>query len=195
MAQSDMSTESECRATTALALGLSASEGQMSLEEQVARSFERWRDPIYRYLMGAGAAPNEAEDITQEAFFRLFRTLLSGQNVQNVRHWLFRVAHNLLVDRSRQVEPLSTTLPMIAQEAEERPDPRPTPDEILMDSERSAQVHRAFKTLTAMQRNCLNLRTEGFRHREIAEILGLSMPSVADALRRAITRLSREQNE
>ena len=167
----------------------------MSLEEQVARSFERWRDPIYRNLMGAGAAPNEAEDITQEAFFRLFRTLLSGQNVQNAHHWLFRVAHNLLVDRGRQVEPLSTTLPTVAQEAEERPDPRPTPDEILMDSERSAQVHRALKTLTATQRNCLNLRTEGFRHREIAEILGLSMSSVADALRRAITRLSREQNE
>lgn len=57
MAESDMSTESDCRAAAALALGLSASEEQMSLEEQVARSFERWRDPIYRYLIGAGAAP------------------------------------------------------------------------------------------------------------------------------------------
>jgi RNA polymerase sigma-70 factor, ECF subfamily len=195
MAQSDMSTESDFRMATALALGLSASEEQMSLEEQVARSFERWRHAIYRYLTSAGATPNEAEDITQEAFFRLFRTLLSGKRIENAHHWLFRVAQNLLVDRGRHIELLSTALPEVAQEADKKPDPHPTPEEILMDSERSVQVHRAVQTLTANQRNCLNLRAEGFRHREIAEILGLSMSSVADALRRAITRLSREQNE
>ena len=190
-----MSPESDCRVAPSLALGLPAAEEPMSLEEQVTRSFERWRDPIYRYLTSAGATPSEAEDITQEAFFRLFRALLSGQNVERDNRWLFRVAHNLLVDRGRRMEPLSTTQPEIAQEVEEKPDPYPTPEEVFMDSERSAQVHRAFQSLTTIQRNCLNLRAEGFRHREIAEILGLSMSSVADALRRAVTRLSREHNE
>jgi DNA-directed RNA polymerase specialized sigma24 family protein len=64
-----------------------------------------------------------------------------------------------------------------------------------MHRERLARVHRAMRELTAMQRSCLNLRAEGFLNREIAEILGIGMSSVADALRRAIHRLAKDRHE
>jgi RNA polymerase sigma-70 factor (ECF subfamily) len=181
----------DLRAAQALALNVSKEE-PASLEERVASLFDRWSDSIYRYLVSAGADPGEAEEITQEAFFRLFRVLHSGKEIENASAWLFRVAHNLSIDRGRRVTPLSTALPDVAQQAEERQDPRPTPEEAFLDIERRARLDRAVRGLTAMQRNCLNLRAEGFRHREIAEVLGVSLSSVADALRRALTRLTKE---
>lgn len=174
-----------------MALNLST-DTPASLEERVASLFDRWSDSIFRYLTCAGADAGEAEEITQETFFRLFRTLHSGKEIENASAWLFRVAHNLSIDRSRRVTPLSTALPDVAQQAEEKPDPHPTPETLFLDNERMARLERAVRSLTAMQRNCLNLRAEGFRHREIAEVLGVSLSSVADALRRALTRLTKE---
>ena len=68
---------------SALALSLPAAEEAMSLEEQVACAFERWRDAIYHYLISAGASPEAAEDLTQEAFYRLLRTLSEGGRIEN----------------------------------------------------------------------------------------------------------------
>jgi RNA polymerase sigma-70 factor (ECF subfamily) len=177
-----------------MALGLTAEE-PMSLEEQVVRSFERWRDSIQRYLVSAGGTPGEAEENTQEAFFRLFRALHSGQRIENAHAWLFRVAHNLFVDRYRRTEPLSLTSPSVANEIEQKPDPSPSPEDLFIGHERVMQIHRAFQSLTSIQRNCLSLRMEGFRLREISEILDLSLSSVADALRRGLNRLTKESNE
>jgi len=46
--------------------------------------------------------------------------------------------------------------------------------------------------LTPLQRECLHLRAEGFRYREIASLLELSPSTVMDAVRRATLKLSRE---
>jgi RNA polymerase sigma-70 factor (ECF subfamily) len=43
--------------------------------------------------------------------------------------------------------------------------------------------------LTQLQRNCIRLRAEGFRYREIAEILNISVSTVAGSLRHAIGKL------
>jgi len=51
-----------------LSLDFAETEEEMSLDQQVAHSFERWRDSSYRYLRSTGAAPTEAEEITQETF-------------------------------------------------------------------------------------------------------------------------------
>src|SRR5262249_54475308 len=70
----------------------------LTLEEKVGQLFELLRDPIYLYLKTVVADSAEAEDITQEAFLRLYRALHRGQVITNVRFFLFRVAHNLAFD-------------------------------------------------------------------------------------------------
>ncbi|MGH9900086.1 MAG: RNA polymerase sigma factor, partial [Pyrinomonadaceae bacterium] len=47
--------------------------GTVKLEQKVGQLFERLRDPIYRYLVTTFGNPAEAEEITQEAFLRLYR--------------------------------------------------------------------------------------------------------------------------
>ena len=169
---------------------------RMSLEQQVSVWFQQWRDPIYRYLLAAGGDPTSAEEITQECFLRLFRSLHEGKPIENPQFWLYRVAHNLLVDYSRSPHFQNAMLP--DEDETTSPgffDESPGPERVAMDRQRLARVHDAMQSLTQTQRDCLYLRAEGFLNREISQILGIGMSSVADALRRAIKRLAKDRHD
>src|SRR6266581_8259554 len=74
-----------------------------SLQDQVTRLFEEARDDVYRYLLTLGLYPPQAQEAAQEVFLRLYVTLRKGEEIQNPRAWIFRVAHNLgLKIRARQ---------------------------------------------------------------------------------------------
>src|SRR5580692_3935757 len=66
----------------------------MTLQDQVAQLFEEARDDVYRYLLSLGLYPPQAQEAAQEVFLRLYTTLKKGEDIQNPRGWIFRVAHN-----------------------------------------------------------------------------------------------------
>ncbi len=66
-----------------------------ALQEQVSQLFEEARDDVYRYLLTLGLFPPQAQEAVQEVFLRLYTTLRKGEEIQNLRAWVFRVAHNL----------------------------------------------------------------------------------------------------
>src|ERR1700682_4067150 len=73
------------------------------LQDRVAQLLEEARDAVYRYLLSLGLYPPQAQEGAQEVFLRLYVTLKKGENIQNPRAWIFRVAHNLgLKIRARQ---------------------------------------------------------------------------------------------
>src|ERR1700732_3166394 len=70
------------------------------------------RKPLLRYLVCLGLSSDEAQDVVQDAFLSLHRHLSSGGSQENIRSWLFRVAHNQARNRQtsydrRFGEPLS----------------------------------------------------------------------------------------
>src|SRR5437868_11536540 len=74
-----------------------------ALRDQVSRLFEEARDDVYRYLLTLGLHPPQAQEAVQEVFLRLYTTLKKGEQVENPRGWIFRVAHNYgLKLRARQ---------------------------------------------------------------------------------------------
>src|SRR5208337_5004607 len=78
----------------------------MDLEQKVVRVYEALRTPVYQYLAVAFRDPVEAEDITQETFLRLYVYWSSGRTIADdrLRSWIFRVAHNLAIDRGRSAK-------------------------------------------------------------------------------------------
>ena len=52
------------------------------------------RKPLLRYLVSLGLSIDEAQDVVQEAFLSLHQHLTAGGSKENIRSWLFRVAHN-----------------------------------------------------------------------------------------------------
>src|SRR5262245_24926725 len=165
----------------------------LNLEQKVTGYFEQWREPVYRYVVAAFGNSAQAEDVTQEAFLQLYRCLHSGQSIGNVRAWVFRVAHNLAVNqiKSQQfITPLDDE--MWAELQRLYRDTRPTPEQKLIQQEKFDRLRIAVASLTAPERQCLHLRTKGFRYREIAEILDMSTTTVAETLYRVIEKLAKE---
>jgi RNA polymerase sigma-70 factor (ECF subfamily) len=69
-----------------------------------ASVFERFHDPIYRYIFRLVHQAAEAEDLTQETFLRAHQHLPDLQNPESLRSWLYRVATHICYDRFRKTD-------------------------------------------------------------------------------------------
>ena len=167
----------------------------LTLEEKVTRYFEQWRDPVNRYLVAVFARPIEAEEITQEAFLQLYRSLHDGQSIGNVRAWVYRTAHNLAINRIKSRQFVELLDDDAWQELRQSlHDADPNPEQRLLQQEKFDRLRASIARLTIQERECLHLRTKGLRYREIAEILDLSTTGVAETLYRVIDKLTKENN-
>jgi RNA polymerase sigma-70 factor (ECF subfamily) len=163
------------------------------LRERVEGLFRELHLSVFRYVLCKMRNRGNAEDITQECFLRLFCQLRDGRPVENPKAWLFTVAHNLAVDSMRgesQFDPLDETA--WEQLKASRSLVQNDHEKTILDRERRELLREAVMHLTPLQRECLHLRAEGLRLREIAELLRISISTVADATRRACSKLARE---
>src|SRR5439155_2372307 len=111
------------------------------------------------------------DDAIQETFLRLHTHLRTGRPDANLRSWVFRVAGNLVRDdrksgRRRFSQPLEAG-------TEGCSDPAAGPEQQVLARESTERLHAAIGRLPAMERECLALRAEGFRYREIGGVLGI----------------------
>src|SRR5258707_8560641 len=121
----------------------------MTLQDQVAQLFEEARDDVYRYLLGLGLHPPKAQEAAQEAFLRLYATLKKGEEIQNPRAWIFRVAHNLgLKIRARQ----QTEQPFDPEVRSRYTTGGETPESELLERERMTRFHDAVTGLSEQQK-------------------------------------------
>ena len=164
------------------------------LEQKITQLFETLRQPVYQYLMAVFGNSEEAEDLTQDAFLQLYKTVKSGQTIRNIRFWIFRVAHNLAINRRKHnqfIAPLDAN----SWEAIESllVDSKLNPEQNVLLREKYERLYLGLKRLSMQERQALFLRAEGFRYREIGEIMSVATPTVGEFLRRGIKKLS-EQN-
>jgi len=155
-------------------------------ESEVVALFDLLRRPLLRYLMSLGLAVADGEEIVQEVFLALFEHLGRGGSRENLRGWLFRVAHNLGLKRARRTRRWES-----AEDAEPVSDSAPNPEQQAACSERQKLLMLVLRALPQQDRRCLSLRAEGLRYREIAEVLGISLGSVSISIARSVARFSR----
>src|SRR3954463_9118789 len=126
-----------------------------ALQDQVAQLFEEAREDVYRYLLMLGVHPPQAQEATQEAFLRLYASMKKGENIENPRAWVFRVAHNLglrIRQKQSSQQPFDPDLEgQIAASGQ-------NPEQRLIERERSVRFHKAVEELSEQQRRCLYLR-------------------------------------
>ena len=169
-------------------LSLSGSPPKEGPEEEVAQLFLDVREDVYRYLVTLGLTTEQAQESTQEAFLRLFTARINSEGIENPRGWVFRVAHNIAVrlrTRERIYQPLGADMERTLL------DPQTNPELGAIEREQTIRFQEAVQNLSPQQQQCLYLRAEGFRYREIADIMEISDSSVGEFLRRAITRLKK----
>lgn len=83
---------------------LPGSQDQKCSQEVIAWAFEEFASKLRYYCLSLGADPHRADDIVQETFYKALRSFQKTQpiEVENVRAWLYKVAHNLFVDEVRR---------------------------------------------------------------------------------------------
>jgi len=154
-----------------------------------ASLFEQQRKSIYRYLVSLGLRPQVAGEIAQDSFLRLYRHLRSNGSSENLRGWVFRVAHNLAMNELKRAGTTDLEPP------ESEMDPGRDPEQALLRKERMRRMQSAIRMLPRRQQECLHLRAEGLRYREIAQVLGIGISSVAESVQRALAALARTCHE
>jgi RNA polymerase sigma-70 factor, ECF subfamily len=165
------------------------SEKPSEIECEVINLFDRYRNPLLRYVLSFGLSVYDAEEITQDVFLALFRHLQRGKSRRNLRGWIFRVAHNLALKQRAANNRLQTALDDGSEIARSKLDASPNPEEQMTSSQTLQRLRAVLRALPEQDRCCLSLRAEGLRYREIAAALGISLGSVSLSLTRSLARL------
>jgi RNA polymerase sigma-70 factor (ECF subfamily) len=172
----------------------SASEeaAKLSAADLVVALFDRYRTPLLRYITAFGLPIQDAEEIAQEVFLSLFQHLQRGKSREYLAGWVFRAAHNLaLKRRASSAYKASIYKACAAEEPPTLPDPSPNPEDQCAANQSQQRLRGVFRALPEQDRQCLALRAEGLRYRDISAVLGISLGSVAASLTRSLARLTR----
>jgi len=164
--------------------------GRDRLQQEVSALFDQFREPLLRYLWSFGLTNQDAEEVLQDVFLSLFQHLDRSKPLDNVRGWLFRVAHNLALRRRYRNRRDSETLAEAGSE-DLAIDPAPNPEDRLANTQTQRRLTAVVEALPEQDRRCLFLRAEGLRYREIAGILDMSLGAVSLSLARSLARIAR----
>jgi RNA polymerase sigma-70 factor (ECF subfamily) len=144
------------------------------------------RPQLLRYCARMTGSAVDGEDIVQEALAKVYFRLPQLGHVENLRAWLFRVAHNKALDYLRRYdvrfsETLDGELPAQVE------------DSPLAAAEMAEWGLSHFVRLTALQRSCVILKDVlSYSLEEISDILDASVPSIKGALHRGRASLRRQ---
>ncbi|MBZ5632798.1 MAG: RNA polymerase sigma factor [Acidobacteriia bacterium] len=181
-------------ASTALPVLATASDPndhRSRLEQEVVALFDQFRDRLLRYLVGFGLTIPDGEEVVQEVFLSLFQHLQRGKSRENLRGWVFRVAHNLALKRRYQTR---RSLEVLTEEGAAEAlavDPAPNPETQMVNNQAQQRLRAVLQALPEQARRCLALRAEGLQYREIAQVLDMSLGAVSLSLARSLARMAR----
>ncbi|MBI3335018.1 MAG: sigma-70 family RNA polymerase sigma factor [Candidatus Portnoybacteria bacterium] len=191
-------------------LTLSEAKRKVLLEEQVLIAdylkkgdekslevlFTRYIKPIYRFVYGYTGNAQDAEDITQDAFVKAWRSLKRFDLQKSFKAWLFSIAKNSAIDFLKKKK----SIPFSAFDTDQGgnilfdtlADSSPSPQELFERAGVSKTISLAMEKLSDTYRAVLSLRyNDQLSFREIAEVLKESLHTVKSRHRRALILLKK----
>lgn len=150
--------------------------------------YDRFVDRIYRYVYFKVGSSTDAEDLTAQVFLRAWEAIGKYQVTgRPFTAWLYRIAHNLIVDHHRarrETVSLEETSPLEA--------PGTSLEEITQQHVNSELLRQALRRLTPDQQEVLLLRfLEGYSVAEVAQMMGRSRGAIRTLQHRALAALNR----
>jgi RNA polymerase sigma-70 factor, ECF subfamily len=154
-------------------------------EEEFRAFYDQTARPIWLYIARTTGEDRLADDLLQETYYRFLRARVSFDSEDHRRHYLFRIATNLVRDHRRRPR-LDSLNPAREAALEARPD-----SDADASAARSIDLTRAMEKLKPRERSLLWLAyAQGCTHEEIAASLGLKTASLKALLFRARRRLA-----
>lgn len=153
---------------------------------------EQYRRPLFGFILKMTEGRDEAEDIFQEVWIRAIRHLDTYKE-RRFMSWLFRIAHNLIIDRARKRKP-DVSLQDSSEDRVALEDyvasPTPTPLEHAEHADMKSRIAVAVNQLPADQKSVFLMRMEGdLSFKEIAKIQGVSINTALARMHYAMDKL------
>ncbi len=163
---------------------------------------QRYHRRIYNICYRFAGSPDDAQDLTQEVFIKMYRTLNSYDVGRGAfMTWVTTVTRNLLVDHFRKTkqERMTDSLDTTSSEHEDAmplgeqiPDRGPAPDSKVQSREARETVHLALQKLSPELREAVILRDlQDLDYREIATVLKVPEGTVKSRINRGRAELAR----
>src|SRR5436190_16321479 len=166
------------------ALAVRASQGDPAAFGQL---YDRHVSAVYRYVYYRVRDDAEAEDLTSDVFMKALRAIPRYEPRQAFLAWLYRIARNAVIDRSRR-----TRIQISFEDALAHPgvDQVVEPDAALLALSDKVAVRGALAKLTPLQQEVIVLRfVEGYSTHEIADLVGKREGTVRGIQFRALEAL------
>lgn len=162
-------------------------------------AYNTYYRPIYTFTFSMLGNADEAEDILQETFMKLYNHLSQHPHMENMKNWLYRVASNSCINHLRRQKIFRKIL-------SQTPDPEnrgnlhnisrqnrhnPVEHDFIREQE-IRMVRNALGKLPKREQALLVLYRDKFSYADMAEILNMKKSSVGKILSRAREKLARE---
>ena len=163
--------------------------GEQAAFDILIRAYEK---RVYNLAYRLSGSYDDANDISVDAFIRIYQAIKLFRGEANFSTWLFRIVTNIYLDRrkrSRNKQHLSLEEYIELEEnsvSRQIESPDPTPDRVAESRERSDTLQTVINSLPDYQRAMIVLyHTEGKSYEEIAAIMALPLGTVKSRLNRA----------
>ena len=172
-----------------------AQRGDQEAFEQLVRAHDQ---SVLRLAMNLLRSPDDARDVYQEAFLRVYRNLDSFRFDCSFHTWLYRIVTNICLDqlRKRKVRKEESAVvetsdgPIDRMEVFEEEAAHADPERTLWNRELKQRIENALRDLTPRERMVFELRHyQGLRLRNIGELLGTTEEAAKNCLFRATRKM------
>ena len=157
--------------------------------DELVRIYQR---RIYNFALRLSGATDDAEDIAQETFIRVYNNIQNFRGDANFSTWVFRIAHNVFLDmrkKARAHPQASLEEEIELEESEVRrqvEDPHPLPGQVAETHELNSVLQEAINSLPDYQKEMMVLyHAQNKSYEEIAAIMNLPIGTVKSRLNRA----------
>lgn len=165
---------------------------QLGDQEGFERLYDIFYDPIFRYLRFR-VDDREVDDLVSEVFLKVIKkiTAYKSSKTGTFSAWIFRIAHNTLVDFYRKREELlGLEDPETGKIRFDVPDLELTPDKKVQKDEFQSEIRNIVKKLPALYQEIIQLKfLDELSNREIAQITGKTEGNVRIVQMRALREL------
>lgn len=156
--------------------------------------FNEYHPRVYTYVRYRIADIGDAEDLTSEILERALTHLASFDARKGAfSTWLFRIAHNTLVNHLKKRYHRDRRHIDLGEGMEDLAAAGPTPEQVVLQKEKVARLLKCLNTLPSRQQEILSLRFAGrLTNREIARILTINERTVSVTILRALRKLRQQ---